>query len=134
MYLYLSKLRVPVIWNPKLKDYEKYKFKFNKDFISGIALACYQLTSEKNIYKYALASDKEEDFYSIYEYAEENCDLNDYISIYPNKYFFEIKKNTLGGKYINFKGNDFLRGWMFIFDHFSMNFKDYVLNYYIPSL
>lgn len=135
MYLYLSKFEVPLSRNPNIKDYEKYKLKFNKEFICGMSLACYQFTSQKNIYKYALASEGEgKEIYSIYDYAEDYCDLSDHYDIYQGKFFFETKKNILEGTYINFNGKDFLRGWTFIFDHFSANFEDYVLNSYIPEI
>lgn len=129
MYLYLSKLANPLYFKKEinLKDYEELKIEFNEDFISGIALACFEFSIIENICKFVLASNDKKKFYSIYDYAKKFCDLKKYVSNSPGNFFFKLKKKQ--EKYINFENKDFPRGWIFIFDHFEKNLDDYISEY-----
>lgn len=127
-YLYVSKFKFPEFQNPKLINYNAYELELNQDFIAGLALACYQITKKDYIYKYLMISEDNKEVFSVYEYAELVFNLDEYQSTSQSSEVNTIlsyKGLKNGLPYIRILSNDFLNGWLFVFQFFGLDESKY---------
>ena len=125
-YLYISKFKNPEFQNPKINNYSIYKLDLNIDFINGVALACYQITSVENIYKYVMISEDGKNIDSIYDYANHLNLLENYMSEnINNASIISFKGKKLGYPYIIFVNDEFTNGWNFLYEYFKLDQTKY---------